>query len=264
MPCSHQQAGVPHKARWQHDEDELHLLPRQLQELHLTARDAVSSGDVQVAVSHLTVLQQAVLCLYKPPAACSALSAGLTALTVALRADAAGSGASPLGITALQQLQALHAADCWQEEADLLQLTRLELYYTRRDAAHAAAPALRDLPASRLELEESVVEKFVHTCALLKGLQQLQHLALCVGLHNRADIMCLTALTNLTSLDLRESLGADDVADLRLHRCGVSSAAVLPVSAALTRLTQLQLSMHESVAAELITHEQLLLLSTST
>jgi hypothetical protein len=133
----------------------------------------------------------------------------------------------------LQSLQfsgcCCEAADVLQL-TELTSLTRLRLAYNSRSAAYAVAPVLRQVPLrsfavfgssssdvphptaedstammqslaaaaglQRLVIHGSdVLHKNVGVCINLTGLQQLEHLSLCTGLHSRYDVMHLTALT---------------------------------------------------------------------
>jgi hypothetical protein len=187
------------------------------------------------------------------------------------------------GSSSLQQPELLSAL------SNLAQLDHISLSYGDAQSAVRAAAAWRHLsglralcleegedptplgPADSLALAQGlaaatsltslgIVGRIVHDsvqlCAHLAGLTQLQRLEMHGGEHpcSRADALHLTALMNLTKLNLCGALGVDDTAacalavrltklqDLQLWLCNLSSPAVLPVIASLTALTNLLLT----------------------
>jgi hypothetical protein len=146
----------------------------------------------------------------------------------------------------LTALQSLYLQD-EEEEATLDQTESLALAQ-----GLAAATSIRNL-----EIQGPIVHDTVQLCAHVTGLTQLQQLEIRGAEHStsRAEALRLTALTNLTKLCIVYALGVDDTAasalavrltklqDLQLWCCNLWSAAVLPVIASLTGLTNLLLTV---------------------
>jgi hypothetical protein len=116
---------------------------------------------------------------------------------------------------------------------------------------------------THLHIEGPIVHDSVQLCAHLTGLTQLQNLDIRGGEHpsSRAEALHLTTLTNLTRLVISDAPGVDDTAvsalamrltklqDLQLWRCGLWSAAALPVIAGLTALTNLWLTVSQDAVS---------------
>jgi hypothetical protein len=272
----------------------LQLLPPQLQDLIVAVNLAsdIEDSTAEVALAHITALRNLDLDLYFSAAAGSSVPTSLTALTLSLQRETdAADSLQHLGVLHLQQLQKLHLKSSLGEPellTTLTALTMLELSYDNINYAARAAPfwqrlsALHTLdlesthgrlgPAESLALLQSlaaatsvkelstrgIAHESVQLCAHLAKLTQLQALTLARVGARRADLLQLTALTNLTKLHLYPVNALGDIAasalvlslkglqELEITNCSLRSAAAVPSIATLTALTSLELIDHGS------------------
>jgi hypothetical protein len=268
----------------------LQLLPLQLQELSLIVK--IEGSTPEVALAHITALRHLNLRLDCSAAAGSSLPNSLTALTLAVdrKSDTADS-LQRLGVLDLQQLRKLHVNSPLRQPellTALSALTMLQLSYEDRLTAAHAAPSWQRLsalhtlnlggagsilkPADSLALLQGLAAATslkvlsitgdeytsVQLCAPVAQLTQLQAVSLACTCTTQADVLELTALTNLTKLCMYAVAAVGDseasalalrlkgLQELSISHCGLLSAVALPAIATLTRLTTLKLTSSHS------------------